>query len=272
MSRIGPVLAAIVLALSCVPSYGQNPNWGKPAPAPPLPAGPSMLEELYRKSGKGMLGEKEIKRSSTGGVVDGKVAGLNATTFAAVKDAKRRNPNSSLTFDDASTVVRAILQDDNIDEGESDLLGELTQSQFRGITVTLAGSSPDKVVMHPTSGNAKKLLQESISPPLSLEYAWSQGSAGWAAITMVYKRSSTEEARVLHFVAGKLEAEWGRSNQANAYKPFRDLNSTMIGYSGIPGADTNTGRTILFRANQMVDANTAGAVPDFLYNWIKPGG
>lgn len=270
--RFRLTLGAIALALILAPSFAQNPNWvnSQGSPPTPPPSG-SLLEDLYRKNGKGTVGDVEIRLGESG-AADGKVVGLNPTTFAKVREIKRQNPNGTFTQDNASALVLAILSDNAIDNGEMDLLNEMTQSQFRGITVTLAGDDASKVIVHPTSGNAKKLLQEAISPPLSLDFAWSQGAAGWNKIAKAYKRGPIEGARVLSFVAGKLEREWGKADKANAYKPFRDLITQMYGYSSAPGADVNTGRAILYKASKMLDDKVAGAVPDFLYNWTKPGG
>ena len=66
--------------------------------------------------------------------------------------------------------------------------------------------------------------------------------------------------------------EWEVSNLSNGYKPLRDLIGKLYGYSNATGGDTKTGRTILYRAMNQLDRSAKDGVPDFLYNWTRPGG
>lgn len=203
--------------------------------------------------------------------VDGKVAGLNEATFMALSTVKQRNPGS-LTERDARELVTAITADKVVDDSERDLLEEMTQSQFRNITVTSAGDPTRSVRTFPTVGNAKKLLQRVLNPQLDLDGAWTQGASGWKDMCIESKNGAEQEARVVGFVQGKLAEQWEASNSGNGYKPIRDIISKLYGYSNSAGADTKTGRTILYRAMDQLDNNVSDAVPDFLYNWLQPGG
>ena len=203
--------------------------------------------------------------------IDGKVAGLNTSTFTAFQDIKKRNPGA-FTEANANELKAAINKDGKIDDAERDLLEEMTQSQFRSITVTQEGSSTAKVVSYPVSGNAKKVLQDTLNPPLNLEDAWSKGNAGFNDIIKAYKKSPIEEARVTNFVSGKLAQAWEQSNMGNGYKPLRDMIGRLYGFSNSTGSDTNTGRTILYKSMNQLDRNAKDSIPDFLYNWVRPGG
>jgi len=203
--------------------------------------------------------------------IDGKVAGLNEAAFAALSTVKQRNPGS-LTQRDAQELATAIMADQVVDDAERDLLEEMTQSQFRNITVTPAGDTARSVKTYPTAGNAKKLLQGVLNPLLDLDAAWTQGASGWMDMCIEFKKGSEQEARVVGFVQGKLAEQWEASNMSNGYKPIRDMIGKLYGYSNSAGGDTNTGRTILYRAMNQLDRSASDGVPDFLYNWTRPDG
>lgn len=203
--------------------------------------------------------------------VDGKVAGLNEPTFAALATIKQRNPGS-LTQSDTQELATAIMADQVVDDPERDLLEEMTQSQFRNITVTPVGDTTRLVKTFPTSGNAKKVLLNVLNPQLDLDAAWTRGAGGWKDISLAFNNGPEQETRVLAFVQGKLAEQWEASNMGNGYKPIRDMIGKLYGYSNAAGADTKTGRTILYRAMGQLDRSTSDAVPDFLYNWTRPEG
>lgn len=204
--------------------------------------------------------------------VDGKVHDLNEETFRTLQAIRRRNPNSTLTESEARELKAAILKDQELDDAERDLLEEMTQSQFRGITVFLADDESNRVVAYPTSANAKRVLQDTLDPPLDLEAAWQQGNEGWNNLVRYRAKTSVSEARTEAFVQARLAEAWDQSNMGNAYKPLRDLISLLYGYTGLPGADLNSGRTLLYRTLKALDSERQDKVPDFLYNWVRPGG
>jgi hypothetical protein len=134
--------------------------------------------------------------------IDGKVAGLNATAFAALSTVKQRNPGSLTQFD-AQDLANAIMADQVVDDSERDLLEEMTQSMFRNITVTLAGDTTRSVRTYPTVGNAKRLLQGVLSPPLDLEAAWTKGVSGWMEMCIEFKKGAQQESGVSSRSNGK---------------------------------------------------------------------
>jgi len=203
--------------------------------------------------------------------IDGKVAGLNETAFAALSTIKKRNPGS-LTQVSAKELATAIMADQVVDDAERDLLEEMTQSQFRNITVTPVGDTTRLVKTFPSVGNAKKVLRDVLNPELDLDAAWTQGAGGWRDMSLAFNKSLDQETRVVAFVQGKLAEQWEVSNLGNGYKPIRDMIGKLYGYSNAAGADTKTGRTILYRAMNQLDRNASDAVPDFLYNWTRPEG
>lgn len=203
--------------------------------------------------------------------IDGKVAGLNEQTFVALQTVKKRNPGS-LTERDAQEIATAIMADKVVDDEERDLLEEMTQSQFRNITVTPAVDTGRRVSTFPTVANAKKVLLSVLNPQLDLDAAWANGAGGWKDISLEFNKNPDQEARVVAYVQGKLAEQWEASNLGNGYKPIRDMIGKLYGYSNAAGADTKTGRTILYRAMNQMDRSAADAVPDFLYNWTRPEG
>lgn len=248
-------LAAILLFASAPLAAAAD----RPVSAPPTPAVPPA--------------QAPAPSPPAWGVIDGKVAGLNSRAFMAFQAIKRRNPGALNEVDmrELATVIKA---DGKTDPAESDLLKELTQSQFRSITVTLEGDAPTapKVISYPVSGNAKRVLEDLLNPPLDLASAWAGGQQGWNAIIAEYKKSPLHEAKVINFVAGRLGEQWNVSNQGNGYKPLRDVIGQRYGFSNSAGSDTNAGRAILYKAMNQLDRGEKDQVPDFLYNWVRPGG
>jgi hypothetical protein len=205
---------------------------------------------------------------------DGKVAGLNADTYATLKNIKKRNPGA-FTENNSNELADAIRKDGKMDEIETDLLREMTQSMFRSITITPASAAADsaeKVITYPVSGNAKTVLLHVINPPLDFAAEWAKPDRGWNLLVTDYKSSPERKAAVLAFVTQEMAKKWAASNMGNGYKPLRDEIGKLYGQSNASGADANAGRTLLYDAMNMVDRNAKDAVPDFLYNWVRPGG
>lgn len=207
-------------------------------------------------------------------VADGKVTDLNQPVFAALQEIKRLNPGS-LTQANAMTLRAAIVKDDRIDAAEADLLFEITRSAFRNITVTPVGapaSDGAKTMTFPAVGNAKTVLLRTLNPEVDLDAAWANGSPGWSQIIAASLESPEQDARVLKFVQGKIAEQWELSNSGNGYKPLRDLIGRYYGFSNSAGANTNAGRSLLYRACNGVDRAAADQLPDFFYNWLRPAG
>jgi len=205
---------------------------------------------------------------------DGRVTGLNAGSYEALKNIKRRNPGS-LTEKEAGELATAIRSDGELDPVEVDLLIEMTQSQFRNIRIVPAdtgGTSGESVMTFPTVGKAKRVLQQVLHPVLDLATEWAKPDRGWNAIVSEYKSNPEGEARVLVFLTDEMAKMWEISNQGNGYKPLRDEIGKIYGLCHGQGADSNTGRILLYKAMNQVDRDSKDSLPDFLYNWLRPGG
>lgn len=205
---------------------------------------------------------------------DGKVTGLNEATYRTVKTIKARNPGA-FTERDANELAAAIRQDSMIDAVELDLLKELTNSQFRSITITPAGAaanSTSKTVTYPVSGNARTVLLHVINPPVDLAAEWAKPDHGWKRLVAEYKMNSVQEAKVLEFVTAELRKKWDLSTMENGYKPIRDQIGKLYGYSNSLEGDSSGGRSLLYKAMLAVDRQVDDNIPDFLYNWTRPGG
>lgn len=203
--------------------------------------------------------------------LDGKVHGLNLPVFEKVR-ALRSAGGPSLTPATADQLVQAIRADGSVDEAEWDLLDELCNARTRSITITPAAdpSAPNESVsLTSVAGDTLNRIIAAI-PVLDLEKAWSDGAAGWAALTAEHRRGGVTALRTVHFVADKLAAEWRQSTTANAYKPLVNVISERYKLCDSVGEEAKTpSRTLLREALALVDTYDAGKLPDFLYNWIK---
>jgi hypothetical protein len=204
---------------------------------------------------------------------DGLVTGLNVKSYAALKTIKTRNPGA-FTDADAKELKAAVMAEGGLDPIEHDLLDELVQSSFRRIVVTPEkATAGEQLVSYPVSGFAKQTLINTLVPPIDFEVEWAKGQTGWQAMAAEYKKSTVTEAQVINFVHGKLAPFWEQSNMGNGYKPLRNEIGRLYGYSNVmPDGDVNVGRTMLYRSMNQLDRASKDAVPDFLYNWVRPGG
>ncbi len=207
--------------------------------------------------------------------MDGKVNGLNAEVFSVFEAIKRANPGA-LTVKNAMALRAAIIEDDQIDAMEADLLSEITQSQFRSVTITKAGvaEKPPTLRTYPCSGYAKTVLRETLDPQLNLEESWAAGMAGWRDMILDSKKNQTNEQRVAAYLEARVADAWEASNQGNGYKPLRDLLARRYGFSKAPDfpADlTGIARKLMIDACRAVDTKAGDQIPDFIYTWWQPG-
>ncbi len=204
---------------------------------------------------------------------DGKVNGLNAEVFSALDAIKRANPGA-LTMKEALALRAAIIKDDQIDALEADLLAEITQSQFRSITITMAGDAEKHTVrtIYPCSGHAKTVLRETLEPQLNHEESWAAGVSGWSAMVIDSKKDDTRAQRVAAFVQARVSDAWESSNQANGYKPLRDLLAKRYGFSkspDFPADQVERARKLVIDACHAADIKAKDQIPDFLYSWWR---
>ncbi|PIQ27184.1 hypothetical protein COW36_16660 [bacterium (Candidatus Blackallbacteria) CG17_big_fil_post_rev_8_21_14_2_50_48_46] len=204
--------------------------------------------------------------------IDGRVTGLNKDVFQTLQNIKKTNPGA-LTEANAKELQTAINKDGKIDNAEQDLLSELTQSKIRAINIQSADSPANSVVFGTTSGKARALLQETQTPTAELDRLATQGADGIQALTKIYQRSPADADRVISALARKGLEAWDKSSVTNAYGPLTAMiTSAYSGISKMEGQDNSDARWMLHKAMQKIDQTKGDAVPDFLYNWVRPGG
>lgn len=203
--------------------------------------------------------------------IDGRVSGLNRDAFQALQQVK--NPQK-MTEAEAKSVRSAIMKDGRIDAAEKDLLQEMTHDSGK-IQVSAQATAdfhPADLNFTSATGEAKDRLDILANTP-NLNTLWDGGSEGRRKLIDFYSISPATARRATQFVASKVNQAWQKSNLTNGYGPLRDLIGEA--YGAIKDADPETnskGRTMYYDAAKMVDQYAGDAIPDFVYNWIRPGG
>ncbi len=210
--------------------------------------------------------------------MDGKVTNLNMDAFRTLKTINTRNAKTPLTAEDATQIKAAILKDNKIDAAEADLIKELT-SDHSGITIS-AQKSPvfnpaDMQFNKPVSAPAKAIISSikvtGDTPDLSLLFR--QGSTGIEKMLDIYNSSPEGKQKVTDFLGTELLAAWDKSNLGNGYGPLRDVIGSAYNSLGQIKGDKNAqARNMLRDSIAAADKKVNDAIPDFLYNWIRPGG
>lgn len=204
--------------------------------------------------------------------IDGRVNGLNKEVFQTLQNIRKTNAGT-LSETDAKTIQAAVYKDGKIDPAEEDLLTELTQNKFRAITVQSADAPANSLVFGTTGGKVRSILQETLIPTARLESLAAQGAEGICELTKIYQRSPADAERVVAALAKKGNEAWEQSNLGNAYGPLRTMiSSAYAGVNQLQGQDNTDARWMLYRAIRQIDTQKSDAIPDFLYNWVRPGG
>jgi hypothetical protein len=256
LKRLTITGAAVCAAAGMAPAHAQVPL--PPNPPPRLPP----LEADFVPPNKHVPPEP-----------DGDAA-VGGDAFAALTMIRQRN-KLSLELVDVTDLAAAIRNDGQIDAGEIDLLGELTNSQFRKITVVPQGASGPKLDVYPVSGANKQVLKDVLDPPLDLAAALARGAEGWREIVTEARRDPARQEQVTAFLVAQLESEWQASNLANAFKPVRDRLMALYRFTITPPTDeltTKAGQALLWHAAKTLDLGADDKLPDFLYNWMLAGG
>jgi hypothetical protein len=210
------------------------------------------------------------KSAMTG--IDGRVSGLNKDVFQTLQNIKKTN-SGALTEANAKELQVAINKDGKIDSAEQDLLTELTQSNIRTINIQSADSPANSLVFGTTAGKARSVLQETQTPTAELDKLATQGGEGIQALTKIYQRSPADAERVTNALAKKGLEAWDKSGVTNAYGPLTSMiSSAFSGIKKLEGQDNSDARLMLHGAIKQIDTTKNDAIPDFLYNWIRPGG
>lgn len=214
--------------------------------------------------------------------IDGRVTGLNQDAFQAAKFAQIRKSTAPKGVTEANVLKNAILKDNKIDSAEQDLINEFTSDSGQKVNISAqqtAGFSPQDISFNNKWSSEAIDIIKDIKPKENisqLDSLWNSGAKGFKEITKIYQSSPENKEKVLNFLEGKTKTAWDKSGITNAYSPLKGLISTA--YSGVnqlSGDDNTAGRTMLHEAIKRVDTTESGgngSIPDFLYNWIRPGG
>lgn len=212
---------------------------------------------------------------------DGRVSGLNQDVFRTIQYIKRYNPNGPLQTSDAELLKKAILKDNKIDEAEADLLKELNQGNQNNITIgaqkTATFNPNDLQFTGKLSEQAKTVLSD-VKPgaqpaPPPLDALWNGGPEGFKKLLNIYRSSPQDAQRVRDYLSQKVTQAWNQGSWTSGHAPLRGL--IVQGYnnlSKLSEADSNLGRTLFYEVLRNVDRQGGDAIPDMLYNWIRPGG
>jgi len=214
--------------------------------------------------------------------IDGRVNNLNQNVFSTLESIKGRNQAKvNINKEEAQQLSQAILADGVVDKNEADLLKELTQSSFRSVNISKDNNnfSPSTLNFASTSSSdVRNILSQTlnVSSKTELNQLWNQGATGLAKLTEIYSRSPVDAKHVTNFLAEQVSKAWDESSITNGYGPLRELIAT--GFAGVNQLEGNAnaqGRWMVHNAIKQVDTKpdgSDGAIPNFLYNWIRPGG
>jgi hypothetical protein len=226
--------------------------------------------------------------------IDGNVSGLNRDAFQATQYAQSRKGTEAKGMVEAQAIRNAVLKDGKIDAAEEDLLRELTSGQNK-VTVGAQKTSdfnPANLNFSNTwTADARKLLSDTLpsqSGARELEGLWSKGANGIDDMVAIYRRSPADKSRVVEFLSQKTGEAWDKSSITNGYAPLRAaIASAYSGVNQLQGDANTAGRSMLYEALSHLDTvrDNQGKpvldeqgkpknanIPDFLYNWIRPGG
>lgn len=212
-----------------------------------------------------------VKPATNAIVLDRKVAGVNADTYAALQAiaaAERALPLETR----ATKVIEEVKKDGKVDAAEADLLIELADPATRQIRIARAGAAPDEVPVElPTLSYQAKLLLGTLYPAEAMAAQLDSGAKGWKALIAAARSHPRGEEQVTAFLAARMSERWAQSTTANAYAPYVNFISPMLDWSRAAGPDPDdvqAGKILAYRASAVADRNAQGAIPDFLYTWF----
>ncbi len=266
MSRPVSALGAILFCL-CAPAFAQT--GGTLAPVKGLPA--TDWEAAYA----GPLDDAAVASPEVFRLL---------TEWASVKDPT--NPalyRKYIGEDEARLVIGHLRRDGKLDASEIDLLEEFALPKDRVVRLTRLGpdGKPDKTSR--TAVTTPPGMMQSFARELTAMWQteWErsndsgQDAAGWPTLVGIYARDPGKN-EILHKrvrAAGQamLTAKWQASNAGNRWAPFRDAIRLYDGATlKLRQAEWPKGKLLLYDAAADTDRHYGDAIPDFLYNWLKP--
>jgi hypothetical protein len=184
------------------------------------------------------------------GEPDQKVAYLSEPVLQIVKTSATKTPQ----WDATSTrqLRDAVWADGKLDDGEQDLLEELTSPRFQTITV-----GPG-INVYPAGGPYVKTLQAAYLPPDLRAPGYENN------LQSLVDQPHTPAVAYLY---EDLYTVAEQSNIANRYKPVRDRLNVLVTASN-KTTDPKRTRALIHEAMTQVDKGGNDKLPDYLYNWI----
>ncbi|MBI1358722.1 MAG: hypothetical protein GC155_00385 [Alphaproteobacteria bacterium] len=197
--------------------------------------------------------------------LDGKAVIANADTF----DRLVKLGAGPLGEADGIQLVTYLLADHTLTPDEEDLLAELNAAPG-AVTVEADNKEPLNVSVTSEGRGVVDLF----ASKRNLNAYWMAGNDQMRKLWVFASCGPTAKARVEQFVASKLYPEAQHSTLQNGYSPFRDmmvdLMKTLPDFQA-EAALNRTAKSASYNAAKLVDNALQDRLPDFTYDWIRPG-
>lgn len=173
-----------------------------------------------------------------------------------------------MSWQDFYLLSYGLFFDGQLDAMENDLLDKLGQSDGQAINVALDGGHI--LTLPPADGEARRIAALLADVPNMNDW-WMVSDVTMSNLVLVAYSGEAAWDRVAAFYASKFFDAWKASNTQNGYRPLRDLIVESFTFYDREGFVGIVGRGLLFDAITLVDQYENDLVPDFTYNWLKPG-
>lgn len=243
------VAGCILFLVVASTPYAQLPTTTSAAPLPPRIA-------------------KAAKR--TDGGTDSR-ATADRRVITLINETRRTIP-TGLDEAAARQVIAILLEDRQLDMAEYDLLDELTQPKIRAISLGAPDSPDTSIIIGTQSGAVARILESALDQHVEAMLGNPPTPEGWARMLSLAEFSDASELRIRRLLVRQLRERLDQSNMANAYDPLaRQISLHFDNNAKLPPERVATGRTFLWMACKDLDNATGNkAVPDFLYDWVRP--
>ena len=108
--------------------------------------------------------------------------------------------------------------------------------------------------------------------PYAMDNLWNRPDHGWSDLVAHSKIDARSRQQAMTFVARKLRDTWSVSLASDGgYRPFRELIAELYQAGEAMGADKAVSHKLLHDAAQTLDRYHRDQVPNYLYEFLKPG-